>query len=503
MSDKNVSPAVLGIVEYAVGKGFLLSADRTWAINGILGALRLDSREMSAFPLEAPLEDLLNILLDDAVERGVIPNTSANRDLLDTAVMGIVTPRPSEVSKSFAAFYSKNPKDATDWFYRLCMDCNYIRENRLLKDVKWTYPSSYGEMEITINLAKPEKDPMDIASALNAKKSGYPACQLCRENEAYFGRLDYPARQNLRIVPLDILGEPWGLQYSPYVYYNEHCIVLNDIHTPMSIDEACFRKLFDFLDGFPHYFIGSNADLPIVGGSILSHEHFQGGRHVFPIERAEITESLPLPQQTGLSCGLLNWPMAALRISGKDRDALIRLAELIRKAWCDYDDPETGIISKTDGTPHNTVTPISRMRGGLYELDIVLRNNRTTAEHPLGLFHPHAELHHIKKENIGLIEVMGLAILPPHLKNELQTLGEVMVSGGDLNAPEIIRHAEWAKGILTRREVNAQNVDAVLKEEVGAVFVKCLEQCGVFGQGDNGKDAFNRFSQFLLRRISD
>ena len=338
MSDKNVSPAVLGIVEYAVGKGFLLSADRTWAINGILGALRLDSREMSAFPLEAPLEDLLNILLDDAIERGVIPNTSANRDLLDTAVMGIVTPRPSEVSKSFAAFYSKNPKDATDWFYRLCMDCNYIRESRLLKDVKWTYPSSYGEMEITINLAKPEKDPMDIAAALNAKKSSYPACQLCRENEAYSGRLDYPARQNLRIVPLDILGEPWGLQYSPYVYYNEHCIVLNDIHTPMSIDEACFRKLFDFLDGFPHYFIGSNADLPIVGGSILSHEHFQGGRHVFPIERAEITESLPFPQQTGLSCGLLNWPMAALRISGKDRDALIRLAELIRKAWRDYDD---------------------------------------------------------------------------------------------------------------------------------------------------------------------
>ena len=502
MTDNNVSSAVLGIVEYAIGKGLLPSADRKWAVNGVMGILRLDSLDSSALPLEKPLENLLEILLNDAVERDVIPNTIANRDLLDTAVMGVVMPRPSEISESFAALYVNNPKDATDWFYRLCMDCNYIREYRLFKDVKWTVPSGYGEMEITINLAKPEKDPMDIAAALHAKKSAYPDCQLCRENEGYIGRSDYPARQNLRIVPIDILGEPWGLQYSPYVYYNEHCIVLNDLHTPMFIDEACFRKLFDFLDKFPHYFIGSNADLPIVGGSILSHEHFQGGRHVFPIERAEIMEKLQLPLQVEVSCGLLNWPMAALRISGKSSEAVIRFAELIRKAWRDYDDYDNGIVSNTDGTPHNTVTPIARIRGGLYEMDIVLRNNRTTEEHPLGLFHPHAELHHIKKENIGLIEVMGLAILPPHLKKELQTLGEIMVSGGNLLTPDISRHADWAKEILLLREVNAENVDAVLREEVGAVFVKCLENCGVFGQGDGTKPAFNRFSQVLHKHIA-
>ena len=501
MSDKSVSSAVLGIVEYAIGKGLLSSADKLWAVNGVMGVLRLDSLEGSALALEKPLEDLLEILLDDAVERDVIPNTTSNRDLLDTSIMGVVTPRPSEIAESFAAFYKKSPKDATDWFYRLCMDCNYIREYRLLKDVKWTYPSGYGEMEITINLAKPEKDPMDIAAALHAKKSTFPACQLCRENEGYAGRLEYPARQNLRIVPLDTLGEPWGLQYSPYVYYNEHCIVLNDIHTPMVIDEGCFRKLFAFLDKFPHYFVGSNADLPIVGGSILSHEHFQGGRHVFPIERAEIAEELPLHPQAEVKCGLLNWPMAALRISGKSSEAVIRFAELIRKLWRDYNDYDNGIYSNTDDTPHNTVTPIARIRGGLYEMDVVLRNNRTTQEHPLGLFHPHAELHHIKKENIGLIEVMGLAILPPHLKKELQVLGEIMVSGGNLLAPEISRHADWAKEILAKREVNAENVDAVLREEVGAVFVKCLEHCGVFGQGEGSKLAFDRFSQVLLKRI--
>lgn len=501
MSEKSVSSTVLGIVEYAIDKGLLSSADKTWAVNGVMGVLRLDSFDTTSVPLKEPLEDLLEILLNDAVERGVIPNTSANRDLLDTAVMGVVTPRPSEIAESFAALYAKSPKAATDWFYRMCMSCNYIREYQLLKDAKWTYPSVYGEMQITINLAKPEKDPLDIAAALHAKKSAFPACQLCRENEGYFGRSDYPARQNLRIVPVEILGEHWGLQYSPYVYYNEHCIVLNDIHTPMVIDEVCFRKLFAFLEKFPHYFVGSNADLPIVGGSILSHEHFQGGRHVFPIERAEITEELPLPPQAEVKCGLLNWPMAALRISGKTSDAVVRFAELIRKVWRDYDDCDSDIISNTDGTPHNTVTPIARVHDGLYEMDIVLRNNRTTPEHPLGLFHPHAELHHIKKENIGLIEVMGLAILPPHLKKELASLGQVMVYGVDLYAPEISRHAEWAKDILSRRAVNAENIDSVLREEVGAVFVKCLEHCGVFGQGENSKHAFNRFSQVLINRI--
>ncbi|MFB0920358.1 MAG: UDP-glucose--hexose-1-phosphate uridylyltransferase [Oscillospiraceae bacterium] len=503
MSNIEVSQAILGLASYALGKELIKPEDRMWAISGILGVLKLDSLDSSAAPAEQTLEKLLDIVLEDAARRGVIQNTTVNRDLLDTAVMGCLTPRPSEIAEEFAALYAKNPESATDWFYRLCMDCNYIREYRLSKDVKWSHPSRYGKMEITINLAKPEKDPMDIAAALSAPKTGYPSCQLCRENEGYAGRLDYPARQNLRIVPVDILGQPWGFQYSPYVYYNEHCIVLNNIHTPMLINADCFRKLFDFLDKFPHYFIGSNADLPIVGGSILSHEHFQGGRHEFPIERAEIKEELTLPHHSEVTCGILSWPLAALRLSGADNEELASIADIILETWRGYDDPEAGILSETDGTPHNTVTPIARRRGGLYEMDLVLRNNRTTGEHPLGLFHPHQELHHIKKENIGLIEVMGLAILPPQLKKELQALGEAMVSGGNLHTPEISRHAVWAEEILTRRQVTSQNVDEVLHEEVGSVFVKCLEHAGVFGQDKKGETAFSRFTRALITRISE
>ena len=503
MSNNDVSSAVLGIIEYALAKGILKPEDRTWAVNGMLSILKLDGMDVTASPERLPLEELLDILLNDAVSRGVIQNTAANRDLLDTALMGYIMPRPSETGRKFAELYARNAKDATDWFYRFCMDCNYIREYRLKKDVKWVYPSKYGDMEITINLAKPEKDPLDIAAALNAPKSGYPACQLCRENEGYAGRADYPARQNLRIVPLELLGEPWGLQYSPYVYYNEHCIVLNDVHTPMAIDAACFCKLFDFLHKFPHYFIGSNADLPIVGGSILSHEHFQGGRYEFPIERAKIREELRLPCHPEVKCGILNWPMATLRLSGTDSQELVRIADIILETWRGYDDPVAGILSSTDGTPHNTITPIARAQGELFELDIVLRNNRTTKEYPLGLFHPHQELHHIKKENIGLIEVMGLAILPPHLKSELQALGEKMVSGGNLQAPEISRHAAWAEEIMARRQVTQQNVEDVLHEEVGAVFVKCLEHAGVFAQDEGGEAAFRRFTQTLLERMTD
>ena len=501
MSNLSVSSAILGIVEYAVGKGLLSSADKIWAINSILGFLRLNSIEPSALPAALPLEELIDLLLDDAVERGIIPNTTANRDLLDTAIMGVVTPRPSEIYESFWALYSETPKTATDWFYRFCTDCNYIREYRLKKDVKWTYISKYGEMEITINLAKPEKDPLDIAAALHTQSSGYPACQLCRENEGYFGRADYPARQNLRIVPVKILGENWGFQYSPYVYYNEHSIVLNDIHTPMLIDEACFRKLFDFIDKFPHYFVGSNADLPIVGGSILSHEHFQSGRYEFPIERAKIIEELPVSEKSDFTIGLLSWPMPTLRLRGENSETLAKTAEVIHEAWRAYDDLEADIISNTEGTPHNTITPIARKRGLQYELDLVLRNNRTTAEHPLGLFHPHAELHHIKKENIGLIEVMGLAILPPHLKTELSLLGETMLKGGDLHGAEISRHADWAQEILNRRKLTKQNIDEVLREEVGAVFVKCLEHAGVFGQDAKGAEAFRRFTDKLIKQL--
>ena len=501
MSSVSVSSAILGLVEYAVRKGLLASADKTWATNSILGHLRLSSIEPSAPSAALPLEELIDVLMDDAVKRGIIPNTTANRDLLDTALMGTLTPRPSEVAEHFQALYSQSPTAATDWFYRFCMDCNYIREYRLEKDVKWTYSGKYGEMEITINLAKPEKDPLDIAAALHAEKSAYPACQLCRENEGYFGRADYPARQNLRIAPIKILGEDWGFQYSPYVYYNEHSIVLNSIHTPMLIDEDCFRKLFDFIDKFPNYFVGSNADLPIVGGSILSHEHFQSGRYEFPIERAEIIGEIPVTSLSGVSIGHLNWPLPTLRLRGEKSETLAKTAGIILNAWRAYNDPSADIISNTDGTPHNTITPIARRHGELYELDLVLRNNRTTPQHPLGLFHPHAELHHIKKENIGLIEVMGLAILPPHLKTELSLLGEAMLTGGDLNRAEISRHAEWAEEILMRRKPTKENIDEVLREEVGAVFVKCLEHAGVFAQDEKGKAAFRRFTNELIKLL--
>ena len=499
----SVSSAVLGVTAYAIEKALLRREDEIWAQNAILNVLKLDGLETSASPEKLPLEKLLDVLADDAVKRGVISDTTVNRDLLDTAIMGCVTPRPSEISEKFEALYKKSPKTATDWFYRFCMDCNYIREYRLKKDLKWTCPSEYGEMEITINLAKPEKDPRDIAAALKAKKSGYPACQLCVENEGYAGRVDHPARQNLRIVPLNILGELWGMQYSPYVYYNEHSIVLNSEHVPMKIDKACFKKLFDFLDKFPHYFIGSNADLPIVGGSILSHEHFQAGCYEFPIERAEIIGELPVPKQYGVSCSIVNWTMATIRLSGKNSENIARVAEIILNLWRTYDDAENGIISNTDGVNHNTVTPIARRKNDVYEMDLILRNNRTTPEYPLGLFHPHQELHHIKKENIGLIEVMGLAILPPHLKNELKELADAMISGGDLHAPEIEKHASWALDILSRREITAENADEVLREEVGAVFVKCLEHAGVFANNEKGRKAFRSFTSFVIERLQN
>lgn len=503
MNDISVSAAVLALADYAVQKGLLKPPDRIWAINGILNALGLSCAPSPDMPSALPLETLLEVLMSDAVLRGTIPDTLASRDLLDTAVMGILTPPPSEVNRIFSSIYAESPVAATDWFYSFCMDSNYIRRSRLKKDLKWTYPSVYGDMEISINLAKPEKDPKDIALALSSPKADYPACQLCRENEGYAGRHDYPARQNLRIVDIDILGEPWGLQYSPYVYYNEHCIVLNNIHTPMVIDLGCFRKLFCFLDKFPHYFIGSNADLPFVGGSILSHEHFQGGRHTFPIEKAEALEDLPLPGHSGVKCGIIKWPLATLRLLGKDSEEISSIANIILDFWREYNDEGAGILSHTGKTLHSTVTPIARKRGDNYEMDLVLRNNRQTSEHPLGLFHPHSELHHIKKENIGLIEVMGLAILPPHLKNELSELGERMLKGEELRTPELSIHADWAEDILERRQPNARNIDSVLEEEVGAVFVKCLEQCGVFGNGQSGKEAFRRFSKALLERIAE
>jgi len=491
----NASTAIRGIVKYALKKGLLSEEDEIWAFNNILSTVGLEQpvNPEAATP-DMPLEELLKIILDDAVERGIISDSQTERDLLDTKIMGCVTPAPSAVIKKFWNLYNAGgPEAATNWFYRFAVLSDYIRQYRISRDVKWTVPSVYGEIEITINLSKPEKDPRAIAMAGASKSAAYPACQLCAENEGYAGRIDHPARQNLRIIPIDILGEKWGFQYSPYVYYNEHCIVLNAVHKPMTIDGTCFRKLFSFIEKFPHYFVGSNADLPIVGGSILSHEHFQGGRHVFPMENAKVIMTFAFPGFDDIEVGILHWPLSVLRLRADDSKRLCVLANKILASWKKYSDSSAQIFPETDGIPHNTITPIARMRGGRYELDLVLRNNRTSAEYPLGIFHPHPEHHHIKKENIGLIEAMGLAVLPSRLRHELSLVAEALTGRRDINDPLIASHSEWAKEIRNRHIITADNVDAVLKREVGGVFIRCLEDAGVFKQDDRGIEAFIRF----------
>lgn len=489
------------LVEYAVQTGLIDECDRVYCTNRLLEALGLS--EFEAEQIEADdlqLEKILSELLDYAAEKGMIDGSSiTERDLFDTKLMGLLTPRPSEVISKFKSLYSQNPKSATDYFYKLCMDSDYIRRYRIEKDLKWTVSSEYGDIDITINLSKPEKDPNEIAKAKLAKQSGYPKCQLCRENEGYAGRLDSPARQNLRVIPITINGSSWGFQYSPYVYYNEHCIVFNFEHTPMKIERATFKKLFSFVEQFNHYFLGSNADLPIVGGSFLSHDHFQGGNYTFAMSRAEIEKPIKLKGFEDIQAGIVKWPMSVIRIKAKDYNRLVDAADKILKCWREYSDPKAFIYAQTDGQPHNTITPIARKReNGDYELDLVLRNNITTAEHPLGVFHPHSELHHIKKENIGLIEVMGLAVLPARLKREMQKLAQCLLEGKDPNDdPELQKHAEWAKKIKAENSLNAQNIEKVLNEEIGKVFVKVLEHSGVFKRDSSGKAAFDRFIDFV------
>ncbi|MBQ1596415.1 MAG: UDP-glucose--hexose-1-phosphate uridylyltransferase, partial [Clostridia bacterium] len=417
------------------------------------------------------------------------------RDLFDTALMGVVTPRPSDVVKTFQSLYGESPEKATDWFYQFSQDTNYIRATRVAKDIRWSVPSEFGDIDISINLSKPEKDPRDIAAAKTAKQSAYPKCQLCLENEGYAGRMDHPARQNHRIIPVTINESHWGFQYSPYVYYNEHCIVLNGEHVPMKIDRAAFRKLFDFVGQFPHYFLGSNADLPIVGGSILSHDHFQGGRYEFAMAKAPYESKFTVPGYEDIEAGIVHWPLSVIRLRGEDDERIIDLADHILKAWRGYTDEAAFIFAETDGEPHNTITPIARKRDGKFELDLALRNNITTDECPLGVYHPHAEYHHIKKENIGLIEVMGLAILPARLKTEMALLAECLTGDKKLeDYPELEQHAAWAKEIAARRtDLNKDNVDDILKEEIGHVFVHVLEDAGVYKCTDEGRAAFRRF----------
>ena len=491
-----VNEAICRLVSYAVERELIHPEDRTWAINSLLEVLRLNGyQEPEQNECELDLVEALAVLTDDAYARGVIPSNSVGyRDLLDTAIMGRLTPMPHEINSKFFSLYSQDPQAATDWYYRFSQDTNYIRRDRIEKDVQWKTATEYGELDITINLSKPEKDPADIAAAGKATAVGYPKCALCSENEGYAGRIDHPARQNHRIIPITIDNQPWFLHYSPYVYYNEHCIVLNREHTPMKIDRACFCKLLSFVSQFPHYFVGSNADLPIVGGSILSHDHFQGGHYSFAMEKAAIETKLSFSGFSDVEAGIVKWPMSVIRLRCEDSLRLIDLGEIILKAWRGYTDPTAFIFAETDGTEHNTITPIARYRDGKYELDLVLRNNLTSQEHPLGVYHPHRELHHIKKENIGLIEVMGLAVLPARLKTELSAVEAELLSGGDLNGnPITAAHAQWAEEIAARRSLTAENISDILREEVGAVFAKVLEHAGVFKRSPGGQEAFLRF----------
>ena len=489
-----VNESIYFLVNYALKRGLIEQADKIYSINRLLEILGLNEYKEPKEPVKMTLTEALCSLCDYAVERGLIDDGVVYRDLFDTKLMGALTPRPSEVIAKFNNQYAVSPEMATDYFYKFSGDTNYIRRDRIARDVKWKTDTEYGEIDITINLSKPEKDPKAIAAAKHAKASGYPKCALCRENEGYAGNLNAAARQNHRIIPITINDSKWGLQYSPYVYYNEHCICFNFKHTPMKIERATFVKLLDFVKLFPHYFLGSNADLPIVGGSILSHDHFQGGRYEFPMAKAPIENEIAFTGFEDVRAGIVKWPMSVIRLSCKNPDRLVELADKILLAWRGYTDKDAFIFAETDGEPHNTITPIARKRGESFELDLVLRNNITTEEHPLGVFHPHAELHNIKKENIGLIEVMGLAVLPARLKSELTTLADYIVNKKDIRSnPDIEKHADWVESFIGDFTVTADNIDAILREQVGKTFKTVLEHAGVYKCTKEGRAAFSRF----------
>ena len=520
METNRLYGAIAALVRHGVNTGLIAEEDRVYATNMLLEKLKLDAYEepeesdIAAFGqaedkadgenrIYSSLERILAVLLDYAAEEGLIDGGSTvSRDLFDTSLMSCLTPRPSEVIKKFNGLYKEDAKAATDWYYSLSRATDYIRTYRVARDMKWTSPTEYGDMIITINLSKPEKDPKAIAAALSMKQSAYPKCQLCKENEGYAGRINHPARGNHRIIPVTINGTPWFLQYSPYVYYNEHYIVFNSEHTPMKIDRAAFDKLLDFIGQFPHYMVGSNADLPIVGGSILTHDHFQGGRFEFPMAKAEIVEKIAFKGYDDIEAGIVHWPMTVLRLKGTDPARISACAEKILNAWRGYSDEASFILASTDGVPHNTITPIARRRGEAYELDLVLRNNITTDEHPLGVYHPHAEHHHIKKENIGLIEVMGLAILPARLKTELADLKTAVLKNRDIRGDETLgKHADWIDMIRTKYTASELSdearVDRIIKDEVGLVYSEILEQCAVFKHDEAGQKALLKFVEYV------
>ena len=489
----NIFEAIKSLVKYASDNEMIEKEDEIWAINRICEALKIDSFEESEAK-ESELEKILVVILNYAVKNGLCEDSVVYRDLFDTKIMGLITPRPSDVIKKFKSLYEKSPKDATDFYYKLSQDSNYIRRYRIKNDLKWITKTEYGDIDITINLSKPEKDPKAIAAALKMKAASYPKCLLCKENEGYAGRINHPARQNHRIIPMTLANTPFFMQYSPYVYYNEHCIVFNAEHTPMKIDRGAFEKLLDFIELFPHYFVGSNADLPIVGGSILTHEHFQGGNYEFAMAKAPIETEVKFSGFEDVEAGIVKWPMSVIRIASKDKAKLVELADKILTDWRSYTDEESFIYAETDGEKHNTITPIARMRNGKFEFDLVLRNNITTEECPLGYYHPHPEYHHIKKENIGLIEVMGLAVLPSRLKNEMALIKDAMLSGKDIASIEAIAsHKDWAEMIMNKYDINEDNCEEILQQEIGIVFTAILEQCGVYSRDEEGKKGFIKF----------
>lgn len=481
------------LVAYAMNTGLCEPVDHQVLTNRLLDLLRKEDYAPSDELMTEDLEEILAGILDYAVANGLCDDNITAKDIFDTRIMGALTPMPREVIRTFREKYAQSPVAATDWYYKFSCDTDYIRRYRIAKDMRWKYAGDYGEMDITINLSKPEKDPKAIAAAKNAPQTAYPKCQLCRENEGYAGRMNHPARANHRIIPITIDGKDWCLQYSPYVYYNEHCIVFNSQHVPMKIDRAAFRKLLDFVTVFPHYFVGSNADLPIVGGSILSHEHFQGGHYTFAMETAPVETPVTFAGYEDIEAGLVKWPMSVIRLDGTDPDRIADLGEKILNLWRKYSDVSVGVIAD-DGEPHNTITPIARRRGDKYELDLVLRCNITTAEHPLGVFHPHADKHHIKKENIGLIEVMGLAVLPSRLKKELTDLAAAMAEGKDITADEALsKHAPWCEELKKQYTFTADNAMDIILKETGKVFAEVLEDAGVYKRTEEGKAAFLKF----------
>lgn len=492
-----IDKSIRKLVCYGLEKELFTKRDEVYVTNRLLEILGLDEYDCSEDFSDICLEETLAELLDFAVSKGLTEDSVVYRDLFDTRLMGALMPRPSEVTDKFNELYSVSPKAATDYFYKLSQDSDYIRRYRVEKDIKWVTATEYGDLDITINLSKPEKDPKAIAAAKNAPQAGYPKCMLCRECEGYAGRVNFPARQNHRVIPVRINGRDWCFQYSPYVYYNEHCIVFNSMHTPMAINRDTFKKLLDFVRQFPHYFVGSNADLPIVGGSILSHDHFQGGNYTFAMAKAPVERPLVFDGFEDVKAGIVKWPMSVIRTSSEDPERLTELADKILKAWRGYTDESAFIFAETDGEPHNTITPIARRRGSLYELDLVLRNNITTKEHPLGVYHPHAELHHIKKENIGLIEVMGLAVLPSRLKGEMAALEQAMLENRDISSDEqLAKHAEWAEDIKKRHpDINSGNISGIIRDEIGHVFAKVLEHAGVYKRTPEGTAAFIRFAE--------